>query len=64
MKTQGFVSDTITQAIVKFRPIRDGEDARFCDLVRLMRRCYNTLEERRWFAKRYELEELEAITLR
>ena len=59
-----FVSDTITQAIVKFRSIRDGEDARFCDLVRLMRRCYNTLKERRWFAKRYELEELEAITLR
>ena len=48
-----FVSDTITQAIVKFRPIRDGEDARFCDLVHLVRRCYNTLKERSWFAKRY-----------
>lgn len=34
-----FVSDTITQDIVKFRPIRDGEDARFCDLVHLVKRC-------------------------
>jgi len=39
------VSDTITQDIVKFRPIRDGEDARFCDLVHLVKRCYNTLKE-------------------
>ena len=29
------VSDTITQDIVKFRPIHDGEDARFCELVHL-----------------------------
>lgn len=48
-----FVSDTITQAIAKFRPIRDGEDARFCDLVHFMRRCYNTLKSRSSFAKRY-----------
>ena len=40
-----FVSDTITQDIVKFRPIRDGEDARFCDLVHLVKRCYNTLKD-------------------
>ena len=40
-----FVSDTITQDIVKFRPLRDGEDARFCDLVHLVKRCYNTLKE-------------------
>lgn len=39
------VSDTITQDIVKFRPIRDGEDARFCDLVHLVKLCYNTLKE-------------------
>ena len=40
-----YVSDTITQDIVKFRPKRDGEDARFCDLVHLVKRCYNTLKE-------------------
>ena len=40
-----FVSDTITQDIVKFRPIRDGEDARFCDLVHLVKQCYNTLKD-------------------
>ena len=39
------VSDTITQDIVKFGPIRDGEDARFCELVHLVKRCYNTLKE-------------------
>ena len=30
-----FVSDTITQDIVKFRMLQDGEDARFCDLAQL-----------------------------
>ena len=40
-----FVSDTVTQDIVKFRPIRDGEDVRFCELVHLVKRCYNTLKE-------------------
>ena len=40
-----FVSDTITQDIVKFQPLRDGEDTRFCDLVHLVKRCYNTLKE-------------------
>ena len=39
------VSDTITQDIVKFRPIRDEEDTRFCELVYLVKRCYNTLKE-------------------
>ena len=40
-----FVSDTITQDIVKFRALQNGEDARFCDLVHLVKRCYNTLKE-------------------
>ena len=40
-----FVSDTITQDIVRFRALQNGEDARFCDLVHLVKRCYNTLKE-------------------
>ena len=40
-----FVSDTITQDIVKFRTLHEGEDARFCDLAHLVRRCFNTLKE-------------------
>ena len=40
-----FVSDTITQDVVKFRALQNGEDARFCDLVHLVKRCYNTLKE-------------------
>ena len=40
-----FVSDTITQDIVKFKALEEGEDVRFCDLVHLVRRCYNTLKE-------------------
>ena len=39
------VSDTIMQDVVKFKPLQDGEDARFCDLVHLVKRCYNTLKE-------------------
>lgn len=39
------MADTVTQDIAKFRPLCDGEDARFCDLVHLVRRCYNTLKE-------------------
>ena len=31
-----FVVDTVTQDISKFRPFREGEDARFCDLVHLV----------------------------
>ena len=30
---------------MKFKPLRDGEDSRFCDLVHLVRRSYNTLKE-------------------
>ena len=40
-----FFSDTITQDIVKFRALQNGEDARFCDLTHLVRRCFNTLKE-------------------
>lgn len=40
-----FVSDTVTQDIVQFRALQDGEDARFCDLVHLVKRCYNTLKD-------------------
>ena len=40
-----FVSDPVTQDIVKFRPPQHGEDARFCDLVHLVKRCYNTIKE-------------------
>ena len=40
-----FISDTITQDIVKFRALQDGEDARFCDLAHLVRLCFNTLKE-------------------
>ena len=40
-----FVSDTIAQDIVKFRPIRDGEDAQFCDLIQLVKRCYKRLRD-------------------
>ena len=40
------MSDTITQDIVKFRPIRDGEDVRFCSkLGHIVKRCCNTLRE-------------------
>lgn len=40
-----FVADIITQDIARFRPLRDGEDARFCDLVHLVRRSFNSLTE-------------------
>lgn len=40
-----FVSDTVMQDIVKFKALRDGEDGRFCELVHLVKRCYNTLKE-------------------
>ena len=39
------VSDTVTQDIVKFKPLHDDEDARFCELVHLVKRCYNTLKD-------------------
>lgn len=40
-----FVSDTITQDIAKFKTLHEGEDARFCELVQLVKRSYNTLKE-------------------
>lgn len=40
-----FVADIITQDISRFKPIKEGEDARFCDLVHLVKRSFNTLEE-------------------
>ena len=40
-----FVADTIMQDIARFKPLRDEEDARFCDLVHLLRRSFNTLSE-------------------
>ena len=39
------MSDTITQDIVKFRALQSGEDARFCDLVHLVKRSFNTSKE-------------------
>lgn len=39
------MSDSVTQDISKFKPLQDGEDSRFCDLVHLVRRSYNTLKE-------------------
>ena len=35
----------MTQKIVKFKALNDGEDARFCDLVYLVKQNYNTLKE-------------------
>ena len=40
-----FVSDTVTQDIMQFKALQDGEDARFSDLVHLVKRSYNTLKE-------------------
>ena len=39
------MSDTVTQDIVQFKALQEGEDARYCDLVHLVKRCYNTLKE-------------------
>lgn len=38
----GFLSDTVTQDIVQFKALQDGEDARFCDLVHLVKRCWSS----------------------
>ena len=35
----------VTQDLTRFRPLREGEDARFCELVHLVRRSFNTLKE-------------------
>ena len=40
-----FVADTITQDIARFEPLCEGEDARFCNLLHLVRRSFNTLSE-------------------
>lgn len=40
-----FVADTVTQDIAKFKPLHNDEDSRFCELVHLIRRSYNTLKE-------------------
>lgn len=34
-----FVLDTVMHDIVKFKSLHDGEDARFCDLVHLVKFC-------------------------
>ena len=39
------VSDTITQDIAQFKALQEEEDARFCDLVHLVKRSYNMLKE-------------------
>ena len=39
------VSDSVTQDLNKFKALQDGEDSRFCELVHLVRRSYNTLKE-------------------
>ena len=48
-----FVSDAITQDIVKFRPIRDGEDARFCQLVHPLSKAMLQHAKRSRLTKRY-----------
>ena len=40
-----YVLDSIMQDISKFEPLQDGEESRFCHLVRLVRHSYNTLKE-------------------
>jgi predicted aspartyl protease len=40
-----FVADMIAQDISRFKPIKENEDSRFCDLVHLIRRSFNTLKE-------------------
>jgi hypothetical protein len=39
-----FVADMITQDISRFKPIKESEDSRFCDLVHLVRLSFNTLK--------------------
>ena len=40
-----FVSNTVTQDIMRFKPLKNEEDFRFCELVHLVRRSFNTLKE-------------------
>ena len=37
-----YVSDQVTQDLSKFRPLKEGEDSRFCDLVHLVKLSFNT----------------------
>ena len=39
-----YVSDQVTQDLSKFRPLKEGVDSRFCDLVHLVKRSFNTLK--------------------
>ena len=39
------IADTITQDISKFKVLQGGKDGRFCELVHLVNRSYNTLKE-------------------
>ncbi|CAB4032698.1 PREDICTED: uncharacterized protein LOC107337338, partial [Paramuricea clavata] len=39
-----YVSDQVTQHLSKFRPLKEGEDSRFCDLVHLVKRSFNTMK--------------------
>ena len=39
------MSDVVTSDIERFKAAQTGEDHRFCDLVYLVRRSYNTLKE-------------------
>ena len=39
-----YESDQVTQDLSKFRPLKEGEDSRLCDLVRLVKRSFNTLK--------------------
>ncbi|KAG1697393.1 hypothetical protein GQR58_006003 [Nymphon striatum] len=39
------VSDVVTQNIMKYRNLKEGEDSRFCDLAHLVRRSFNILKE-------------------
>eukprot|EP00057_Strongylocentrotus_purpuratus_P016422 XP_011670896.1 PREDICTED: uncharacterized protein LOC105441474 [Strongylocentrotus purpuratus] len=39
------VADAIMEDVSRFRPLKDGEDERFCDFVNLIRRSFNTLKE-------------------
>ena len=39
------ISDTVTADLERFKPIQEGEDHKFCDLVNLVRRSYNILRE-------------------
>ena len=39
------ISDTVTADLERFKPIKPGEDHRFCELVNLVRRSFNILKE-------------------